>query len=398
MYLHCNTTLPQMEKDPMPSLPFQTCSYYLTESHVQELSHKWVALKSNSNSSAFLAWFWVKQWLAQKNLTSNNCLCVEVKKGHDTVGLALMGIKTARVFWGLSFNQYFLHKSGNTKEDQTWIEHNTFLVHKDFEQQLVDEICNELAKIKQIDDIKIGLSTPQFMNTLNFSGFKLRTELSSPSYLANLAGLTSLNSYLVSLSKNTRYHIKRSIKLLNEQSSLRLALATTSGEKDIALNSIADLHRIKWRSTVYGSGFDNPCFYKFHQALIQEDQSAQNCRLYTLYKDDMALGHVYLLTQNDTWTFYLSALSFNADNRIKVGLVIHSLIIEQAIKEGITVYDFLAGEAQYKNSLSNTKPYEQHIYCLYRNKPLLLFREQLRKWKRMLFAGLSLPVRMKLND
>ena len=126
-----------MEKDPMPSVPFQTRSYYLTESHVEELSHKWVALKSNSNSSAFVAWFWVKQWLAQKKLTSNNCLCVEVKQGQDTVGLALFGINIVRVFWGLSFNQYFLHKSGNTKEDQTWIEHNTFLVHKDFEQLLI---------------------------------------------------------------------------------------------------------------------------------------------------------------------------------------------------------------------------------------------------------------------
>jgi hypothetical protein len=110
-----------MEKDPMPSLPFQTRSYHLNESHVEELSHKWVALKGNSNSSVFVAWCWVKQWLAQKNLTTNNCLCVEVKLGQDTVGLALFGIKTKRIFWGLSFNQYFLHKSGNIKEYQTLI-------------------------------------------------------------------------------------------------------------------------------------------------------------------------------------------------------------------------------------------------------------------------------------
>jgi hypothetical protein len=387
-----------MEKDPMPSLPFQTRSYHLNESHVEELSHKWVALKGNSNSSVFVAWCWVKQWLAQKNLTTNNCLCVEVKLGQDTVGLALFGIKTKRIFWGLSFNQYFLHKSGNIKEDQTWIEHNTFLVHKDYEQQLTNEISQELTNIVQIDDIKIGLSSPHFVDTLNLAGFKGRTELSSQGYLANLAGYSTLDDYLASLSKNTRSHIKRSIKLLNEQSPLRLTLATNASDKHEVLKNIAELHRIKWRSTVYGSGFDNPCFYQFHQELIQEDHSAQNCKLYTLYQDDVALGHVYLLTQGERWTFYLSALNFNADNRIKVGLVIHSLIIEQAIKQGIVVYDFLAGEAQYKNSLSNTQPYEQHIYCFYRNKPLLLFREQLRKWKRMIFGGLFSSLRMKSND
>jgi hypothetical protein len=382
----------------MPSSPFQTCSYYLDENQVQQLAHKWVALQGESNSLAFVSWFWIKQWLAQKNLTANNCLCVEVTLGQNTVGLALFGIKTKRVFWGLSFNQYFLHKSGNIKEDQTWIEHNTFLVHKNYEQPLVDEICQEIAKIEHIDDIKIGLSSPHFIDTLNFAGFKLRTELSSPGYLVNLAGYKTLDDYLASLSKNTRSHIKRSIKLLNEQSPLQLVLAKNADERDKVLQNIADLHRIKWRSTIYGSGFDNPCFYQFHQALIQDEHSAQNCRLYTLYQDDVALGHVYLLTQGDTWTFYLSALNFNADNRIKVGLVIHSLIIEQAIKQGITVYDFLAGEAQYKNSLSNAQPYEQHIYCFYRNKPLLLFREQLRKWKRIIFGRLFSSLAMKFSD
>ena len=382
----------------MPSIMFKTRSYNLDESRMEELANKWIILQGETNSSAFVDWFWVKQWLAQKSLTTDNCLCVEVMLGQETVGLALFGIKIKKVFRGLSFNQYFLHKSGNTKEDQTWIEHNTFLVHKDYEQQLTNEICQELTTIEHIDDIKIGLSSPHFVDTLNFAGFTLRTELSSPGYLANLTGFTTLDDYLASLSKNTRSHIKRSLKLLNEQSPLRLALALDTDEKDKVLKSIADLHRVKWRSTVYGSGFDNPCFYAFHQALIQDKQSLQNCRLYTLYQDDTALGHVYLLTQGDRWTFYLSALNFNADNRIKVGLVIHCLIIEQAIKQGITVYDFLAGEAQYKNSLSNVQPYEQHIYCFYRNKPLLMFREHLRKCKRMIFGRLFSSLRMKLND
>jgi hypothetical protein len=396
--MYRNKTLLQMEKQHKPSVPFQTCSYHLDESNVEELAHKWITLQDQANSSAFIAWFWIKQWLAQKNLIINNCLCIEVKLGQDTVGLALFGIKTKRVFWGLSFKQYFLHKSGNIKEDQTWIEHNTFLLHKDFEPQLSDEICQELAKNQQIDDIKIGLSSPGFINKLNFVDFKIRTELSSPAYLANLAGLTSLDDYLATLSKNTRSHIKRSIKLLNEKSPLRLVLATDATEKNTVLKNIADLHRIKWRSTVYGSGFDNPCFYNFHLGLIQDENSAQNCRLYTLYQDDIALGHLYLLTQGDRWSFYLSALNFNEDNRIKVGLVIHSLVIEQAIKQGVTVYDFLAGEAQYKDSLSNAPPYEQNIYCFYRNTPLLLFREQLRKCKRIIFGRLFSSMWMKLND
>ena len=382
----------------MPSILFKTRSYYLHQSHMQDLANKWASLQDRANSSVFISWFWIKQWLAQKDLSTNNCLCIEVKLAEQTVGLALFGIKTKKVFWGLSFKQYFLHKSGNIKEDQTWIEHNTFLTDKNYEQQIIDEICQQLAKIKQVDDIKIGLSSSSFIKRLHFAGFKQRTELASQGYLVNLAGCHSLEDYLATLSKNTRSNIKRSIKLLNQQSPLQLTLATDPTQKGQVLEQIAELHRLKWRTTVYGSGFDNPTFYDFHRALIQEQHSAQNCRLFTLYQEDVALGYVYLLTQGDRWSFYLSALHFNSDNRIKVGLVMHSLIIEQAIKLGVSVYDFLAGEAQYKNSLSNAKPYEQNIYCFYRDKPLLLIREQLRKYKRMLFGRFFSNIRTKIDD
>lgn len=387
-----------MERDPMPLQSFITHAYPLHDSHLPELADKWVALQGKADSSVFIAWFWVKQWLEQKDLSTNNCLCIEVKLGEKTVGLALFGKKTKRIFWGLSFHQYLLHKSGNIKEDQTWIEHNTFLVNKDYEQQVTDEICQQLVKINHIDDIKIGLSSPSFINSIKLDHFKLRTELSSQGYLVNLAGYTCLEDYLASLSKNTRASIKRSIKLLNQQCPLQLTIAKGAEEKDQVLKNIAELHRKKWRTTVYGSGFDNPCFYQFHQGIIQGQNSAQNCRLYTLYQNGEALGYVYLLTQGDRWSFYLSALHFNDDNRIKVGLVIHSLIIEQAIEHGINVYDFLAGEAQYKKSLSNAKAYQQNIYCFYRNKPLLVLREQLRKYKRMLFGRLFSSLKIKFNE
>ncbi|MGS2721731.1 GNAT family N-acetyltransferase [Paraglaciecola aestuariivivens] len=382
----------------MPTTAFNTSTYYVLNEHLPELQQKWQGLQEQAQHSAFTSWFWINQWLAQKDLSGQNCLCIEVTYNQTTVGLALFGIKTQKVLGCINICQFFLHKSGNKKEDQIWIEHNKFLCHNNYQAQVTQQICQQLSQIRPLHDIKIGLSSPRFNDSLNILGFKRRTELTSTGYLANLAGMDNLDDYLASLSKNTRSHIKRAFKLLNQQSPIHLELATSTDEKIQTLANIAELHRRKWRTTVYGSGFDNPIFYDFHQNLITQDQDNQHCRLYTLYQNHKALGYVYLFTHQDTWSFYLSALQFNSDNRIKVGLVMHSLVIEQAILHGVKVYDFLAGEAQYKASLSNALPYAQNIYVYYRQTPILKLREFLRKWKRKLLGKMFSNLWMKLHD
>jgi CelD/BcsL family acetyltransferase involved in cellulose biosynthesis len=49
---------------------------------------------------------------------------------------------------------------------------------------------------------------------------------------------------------------------------------------------------------------------------------------------------------------YQSGLAYSPDNRLKPGLVSHDEAMELNRKAGARVYDFLAGEARYKASLS----------------------------------------------
>jgi hypothetical protein len=106
--------------------------------------------------------------------------------------------------------------------------------------------------------------------------------------------------------------------------------------------------------------------------------------------NEQKLAFIYLLKDNDCWYFYLSAIKSFEDNRIKVGLVAHLMIIEDAIKNSIKKYDFLAGEARYKRSLSNQSGSTQQLVCYYRPSALLKFRQKIRTLKWRLFNKLKM--------
>ncbi|MBV1921000.1 MAG: GNAT family N-acetyltransferase, partial [Pseudomonadales bacterium] len=67
-------------------------------------------------------------------------------------------------------------------------------------------------------------------------------------------------------------------------------------------------------------------------------------------------------------------ISPSEQNKLKPGLVFHSLCINHALSSGKNAYDFLGGEAQYKQSLANTT---EDLAMVALQKPTLkLYAEQ----------------------
>jgi hypothetical protein len=66
------------------------------------------------------------------------------------------------------------------------------------------------------------------------------------------------------------------------------------------------------------------------------------------------LGWLYLLLAGGRCHFYQSGLQYEADSRLKPGLVAHAMAVDYCLQQGLEEYDFLAGEpetARYKASL-----------------------------------------------
>jgi CelD/BcsL family acetyltransferase involved in cellulose biosynthesis len=330
------------------------------EAHLRSI---WLQLSNNCNTNAFLSWQWIHSFIKLQN-GEKTLLVAEVS--GELVGAGLISLQSKSVFKLAKVNQCFLNRYGTNELDQIWVENNDFLISATNKQQIREAFLQYILSLDYIDEFIFGLSDISIIKALSLPCRRSHIEVTSRGYKADLRNLSSLNDYLQSISKNTRSQINRTLKILSAESNLLFEEATTPELKHSYFSSAAEIHLDRWGQSEYGSGFSNHHFTSFHQRLLMDTSDNNITKMFKLSLGDECLGYIYVLIEENKWLFYLSAINFHSDNKIKIGLVFHALVIEQAILNNIHTYDFLAGDAQYKQSLSNVPPYCQQLVHFYR--------------------------------
>jgi len=346
----------------------------------RNVSLKWLDLEKRAESNVFLSWSWIGNWL---EIIKGKVFLVEAVVNGKIVGLGFFVERSRKVLGLFPIKQWHLHRTGDAQQDQIWIEHNDFLLDTDMSNavraEMVKTICNFDS---YIDEIIIGLSDSNIINSLNQS-FK--------NNLFQLSSLGETLAYRVEakeaylndiLSKNSRSQVVRSEKLLNQLGDLEFKVLTQSDEVYLALENISKIHIERWGNTAQGSGFTNPSFNEFHRLVINENVN-EIAQVSVLTIDNKPIGYLLNYIYKEKAYFYLSALTTFNENKIKVGLTLHTKAIQHYIDNDIFSYDFLGGDARYKKSLSN-KQYELSLGCFQRNHFLLKLENKFKDYKAML--------------
>ncbi|WP_158971631.1 GNAT family N-acetyltransferase [Paraglaciecola sp. L3A3] len=360
-------------------------SHYALEDE-NTLKNKWTSLFLSSKQCVFLDWNWISAWLQS---IPSTVLVIEANVNNKPVGLGLCCEKTKRVFFNsFAIQTLWLHKYGDDLVDQTWIEHNDFLLDIKYEEEVRAALLEYIkSKLNRWHEFYVGMSQQSLLTKFEEVLGPSRTIVHSADFSVDLSQMQDVSQYLSSLSKNTRSQINRSQKLLNQLGEVKLTIAKTEQEKQNFFQLISLFHQQKWRDTELGSGFDNTTFVNFHKSIIIKDVNNSYSDIYALELNGEALALLYLLKTKDAWYFYLSGIQTHSDNRIKIGLLAHTLVIEQAIKCNIQKYSFLAGDARYKQSMSNVVEEPQALVCFSKPSSLLILIKQLRHLKQIIFPS-----------
>ena len=360
----------------------------ITPHDIAQLSTDWQTLEQQANPQFFLSWKWIYSWLTQV-IKQFTCYLLVVKNTDNVIGLGIFVERRITQHYCFARTQWLLHQTGEPEFDQIWIENNDFLIDQRYQQSILPRIWQFLEKYHaHVDEFIISLkkAAPQNETSPQLSKYQTGYTQQDIGFHIDLNTIHNLAEYLAQLSKNTRKQITRSIKLLTSQGKLSFNVITDIEQQLEQLSQSQHWHIDKWQPTNTQSGFINPHFTDFHQRLIKQTHVSASTLVAQLQLNDQVIGVLYCFVQQPSCYFYLSSIQPLTDNRIKLGLVLHSLLIEWLTEQMPTLryYDFLAGEARYKRSL--TKTTDSYYSLLIQKKTLKFTIENvLKKLKEKLF-------------
>ena len=335
----------------------------------------WRDLEVRADGSFFLSWNWIGPWLALSGATP---LLLMVRHGQNIVGLALLQPARLRRHVLVRPRALLLHQTGDPARDGITIEYNGILAERRCADAVAQAALAYLVREARCDELHLaGVSEP-FATQARRSGLGVWTRARAPSWRVDLEALRrSGRPYLASIGANTRYQIRRAMRLYERRGALAAVPARSVAEAMAFFADLKALHQRYWQSRGAPGSF-SPFFEQFHRALVTEGVEKGSVELVRIAAGDEAIGYLYNFVHRGHVYNYQTGFAYDADARLKPGLVSHTLCIERHLAGGAQIYDFLAGDHRYKRNLGSAGPQMLDL-VLQRASPVLAAERALRR-------------------
>ena len=318
----------------------------------QRLRDNWDAVyEADPEAQFFLSWTWLSQWLPARQHWF--ILAARPTQGASRyVAFFPLRLRT-KLKHGSGFHNE-ISMAGNSGADYTGL-----ICLPDSHHRAIPALAKALKTLNwtrirleniRISDQRLRLILAHFpQRTFNVA----RTERinaadqvnNSICPLVNLPG--DWDSYLSSLSSNTRQKIRRFLRMVESDPTYRLTHAQPDTiERDV--DTLLELWSAKWASRK-GDRLD--AMLKSSRAILMNCFQNGSVLLPVLWRDETPLGAlaIYVDRQKKSFLFFMSGRDDSVDSP-PPGLVLHAHSIRHAIVHGFRTYDFLRGNEAYKYS------------------------------------------------
>ena len=276
---------------------------------------------------------------------------IEVRDGDTIQLLGAIGRAHHRSPPFLGLSQSRLHEVGVADNDAIYIEYNDFLVAEGADNARALAIDALIAGMPEIENFVFRNVTQGLASALEKAavshGLKLRQLNDQPVYTADLSENRRRNQqFLNGVSKSLAAKVKRAIKLYEARGPLACNELKTQAEIDRGWNTLKELHEAGWKRRQQSGVFANAQLMAFHDRL--RAHAPQECRLFEVTCGGEPIGVLYNFVSGDRVINYQSGFRYEDDNKLTPGFVCHALACQYYQDRGLAVYDFLAGDADYK--------------------------------------------------
>ena len=317
----------------------------------------WCELEVRAPRTPFLTHAWFEALAAVAGERAGlSCYGIGDRAGAQAFGcIGRRRVRRARV---ISSRALFLNETGDPELDRLTLEHNGLAGPVATEPMALHALLTGLLESESgWDELSLGWVAAERWEALRpaLADLPLRAEVVDRKayYYVDLDGMQGLEDYLASLSRNTRYQIRRAIRGYGDEDRVVLEPAADPEQAAAWFRALVDWHQAEWNARGRPGAFASDFMRRFHEHLVVHGAASGAAQVLRVSGPEGAFGYLYNLQAGDYVCNYQSGLRYSDDPKLKPGLVCHALAIGRAAAQGCGRYDLLMGDSQYKRSLAN---------------------------------------------
>lgn len=344
-------TVPQAAEAP-------TARVLTSPEQIVALAPEWEALLSRSACAVpFLAPGWlVPWWRVFGPLDGRQPAAVCFESQGRLVGLALLCLRWHTYRPYLPFRRVELWGSGEDEQDGVCSEYLNVVAERGQEPAVASAFAGELVRWPSawhelVVPLMDGGHTMPELLAQAFREKGLHAELTQTTSAPHIPLPRSWDEYLQRLGQRQRYFVRRSLRDFEAWAGDQAAFYRAETEQELArgVEVLKALHAERWGG---GGTFRSPRFLGFHDEVMRGFRRRGALRLYWLEARGEPIAASYSLVHGGKLAFYQSGRRIDVPKNVRPGVVLHCHAIRRAIEEGLEEFDFLGGEARYKDQLA----------------------------------------------
>jgi len=320
-----------------------------------DIGGDWRRLEADAEASPFIAWPWVSVWI--KHLPGRIAPFVfRVRDERGIVALALLVYGRERGIRGLLGGRSMrLQETGDLDLDGITIEYSGLLARRGQEQACYRALFDTLAAKRFWHTLRMSATADTaIIRAALPPPLRAFSVIERPSYFVDLAALRADgSSYIDSRGASTRSGLRRTQRAYEKHGPIEIRAAADATEALAWLDELRVLHERYWERKGKRGSFGSAFFCAFHADLVRENTTNGFAELLRITAGDLVVGYLYNLVWRRRAYFYNAGLNYGAlEKQDRPGFLAHRVAIEKYLAEGLELYDFLAGDGDYKRMMS----------------------------------------------
>jgi len=309
-------------------------------------------------ATIFSTWEWLSSWWHAFGDDRELLTFASFDSNGALIGLAPLSLETHRTVAGLKFRLLSLMGDGSGDSDNL-----DLIVRPGEEQVFMSALLEHLRNDGGWDFARFN-TLPDNSPTAAI----LATELAQrrwtwfqhqkPGTVIDLPG--NWEVYRKQLSYNERGQLGKYIRRLERKYKVAIRKCSTESELVGDLSSFVDLHQRRWQANGRPGSFVSAARRQFYRELSSQLLCREWLDLWTLELDSKAVASEFDFRYRDT--VYCLQVGFDPEySEDRVGYALRGHLLRQFINEGVSQYDFLAGDGGYKDRWGGRSRYYHNI-------------------------------------